>query len=194
MVFPLLLVALALLNGTGSLSAFPIQIGASVPSAGSAPVVDPSLVITGVVGAVAAFNTLRAHKNKQSLDAKHEVSDDRTKALATGLSSVLTSLKATDVAGKDQSVIINQLVQALNTVPAVSEALNKPIKDVAPSVVQEGDATICLTEKADQNAKDAKNDIQTYYNNKPALPGDTSGDPVVKAVAEVQKQTMVTDD
>lgn len=192
--FFLLITALALLNGTGSLSAFPIQIGASVPTGGSAPVVDPSLIITGVVGAVAAFNTLRTHRNKQSLDAKHEVSDDRTKALATGLSSVLTSLKATDVAGKDQSVIINQLVQALNTVPAVSEALNKPIKDVAPSVVQEGDATICLTEKADQNAKNATSDIQTYYNNKPALPGDTSVDPVVKAVAEVQKQTMVTDD
>jgi len=194
MVFSLLLVALALLNGTGNLNGFPIQIGATVPSAGSAPAVDPSLLITGVVGAVAAFNTLRAHKNKQALDAKHEVSDDRTKSLATGLASVLTSLKATDVAGKDQSVMINQLVQALNTVPAVSEALNKPIKDVAPTLVQEGDATICLTEKADQNAKNATNDIQAYYHNKPPLPGDTSNDPVVRAVADVQKQTVATDD
>ena len=42
--------------------------------------------------------------------------------------------------------VFNQLVQALNTVPAVAEVLNKPIKDVAPMTASEGDTTTCLVE------------------------------------------------
>src|SRR4051812_12153132 len=183
--FFLLLTALALLNGTGSLSAFPIQIGATVPSGGQAATVDPSLVITGIVGAVAAYNTLRGHKTAQTAEAKHAVSDDRTAALAQGLSSVLGSLKATDIAAKDQSGIINQLVQALNTVPAVSDVLNKPIKEVTGEP-----ETDCLVTKASDNAQAAKADINAYYANKPALPGDTSTDPVVRVVSAVQKETV----
>jgi hypothetical protein len=182
-------ITLAILNGTGALSAFPIQIGTTTPSVGAVPAVDPSLIITGIVGAVAAFNTYRTHRNTRVIDAKHTVSDDRTQALAQGLSSVLGSLKATDIAAKDQSGIINQLVQALNTVPAVSEALNKPIKEVTGE--PEAD---CLVTKASENAQAAKADINAYYANKPALPGDTSTDPVVRVVSAVQKETVRTDD
>jgi hypothetical protein len=42
--------------------------------------------------------------------------------------------------------VFNQLVQALNAVPAVAEVLNKPIKDVAPMTASEGDTTTCLVE------------------------------------------------
>lgn len=185
----LLLFAMATLNGTGTLSSFPIQIGASVPTAGAATAVDPALVATGIVGAVAAFNTLRGHKTAQTLDAKHAVSDDRTQALAQGLSSVVNSLKSTDVASAGQAGMFNQLVQALNTVPAVAEALNKPIKEITGEP-----ETQCLVTKAAENAQEHTADIKAYYDNKPPLPGDTSSDPVVRTVSAVQKETVKTDD
>ena len=189
----MLLVALATLNGSGTLTPFPIQIGAQVPTAGGgAPAVDPALLASGVVGVAAAFNTWRTHRNSKSITEKHAITEERTTSLATGLASVLTSLKATDVAGKDQSVLIDQLITALGTVPTIAQVLEKPISEVAPSAASE-DNSKCLVEKANQNAQDSKNDIKTYYDNKPALSSDTSPDPVVKAVGEVQKQTMVTD-
>ena len=179
------MLALAILNGTGALSPFPIQIGAAVPVGGAqAATVDPTLVVTGIVGAVAAWNTIKGHKTAIALDDKHAVSDDRTQALAQGLGSVVNSLKSTDLAGKDQAGIINQLVQALNTVPAVSEVLNKPIKEVTGEP-----ETACLVTKAADNAQAHVADITAYYDNKPPLPGDTSADPVVRAVAAVQKET-----
>jgi hypothetical protein len=186
----LALTVLAILNGTGALSPFPIQIGAAVPVGGAQPaVVDPSLIMTGVVGAVAAWNTIKGHKTAQTLDAKHAVSDDRTAALATGLSSVLGSLKATDIAAKDQSGIVNTLVQALATVPAVNEALTKPIKDITGEPDPQ-----CLLTKAADAAQAHTADIAAYYNNKPPLPGDVSPDPVVRVVSAVQKETIRTDD
>jgi hypothetical protein len=81
---------------------------------------------------------------------------------------------------------------ALNAVPAVAEALNKPIKDVAPMIASEGDATKCLVEKSDKNAKDYKNDIKNYCFNKSSLSGATSSDPLVKAVADVETQTVAS--
>ena len=86
--------------------------------------------------------------------------------------------------------ILNQLVQALNTVPAVAKTLNKPIKYVAPFANSEGDATTSLVEKPDQNAKNFKDDIKSYYLNKPSVSGATSSDPVVKQVAEIEVQTV----
>jgi len=44
--------------------------------------------------------------------------------------------------------VFNQLLQALNAVPAVAEVLNKPIKDVAPMTASEGDTTTCLVPRA----------------------------------------------
>ena len=81
--------------------------------------------------------------------------------------------------GRPESVF-NQLVQALNTVPIVAEALNKPIKDVAPMIASEGDATTCLVERSDKNAKDYKDDIKNYYLNKPSVSGATSERPYSK--------------
>ena len=141
------------------------------------------------MGAVAAWNTIKGHRTAQVVDAKHAVSDDRTQALAQGLGSLVGSLKSTDVASAGQAGIINQLVQALNTVPAVSEVLNKPIKEITG----EPD-TQCLVTKAADNAQAHAADITAYYDNKPPLPGDTSADPVVRAVAAVQKETVKTYD
>ncbi len=93
--------------------------------------------------------------------------------------------------GRPESVF-NQLVQALNAIPPVAKALNKPIKDVAPTTASEGDATTCLVEKSDKNAKDYKDDIKNYYLNKPSVSGATSSDPVVKAVADVEAQTVAS--
>ena len=44
-----LLFGMALLNGTGSLGSFPIQIGATVPTAGGVTQADPTLIVTGIV-------------------------------------------------------------------------------------------------------------------------------------------------
>ena len=41
-----------------------------------------------------------------------------------------------------------------------------------------------------QNAKDHKNDIKNYNLNKSSIPGATSSDPIVKAVADVEAQTV----
>ena len=88
--------------------------------------------------------------------------------------------------------VFNQLVQALNAVPAVAEVLNKPIKDVAPMTASEGDTTTCLVEKSDKNAQAYKDDTKNYYLNKPSVSGATSSDPVVKTVANVQSQTVAS--
>ena len=57
--------------------------------------------------------------------------------------------------GRPESVF-NQLVQALNAIPLSRRPTNKPIKDVAPTTASEGDATTCLVEKSDKNAKDVQ--------------------------------------
>ncbi len=76
--------------------------------------------------------------------------------------------------------------------PAVAEALNKPIKDIDPMTASEGESTTCLVEKSDKNAKDYKDDIKNYYLNKPSVSGATSSDPVGKAVADVEAKTVVS--
>ncbi|MGN6630720.1 MAG: hypothetical protein ACTHKP_00570 [Nitrososphaeraceae archaeon] len=88
--------------------------------------------------------------------------------------------------------VFNQLLQTLNAVPAVAEVLNKPIKDVAPMTASEGDTITCLVEKSDKNAKDYKDDIKNYYLNKSSVSGATSSDPVGKAVADIEAQTVAS--
>jgi len=93
--------------------------------------------------------------------------------------------------GRPDSVF-NQLFQALNTVPAIAEALNKPIKDIAPMTASEGRRNNVPRGEIRQNAKDYKDDIKNYYLNKPSVSGATSSDPVVKAIADVEAQTVAS--
>jgi hypothetical protein len=47
-------------------------------------------------------------------------------------------------------------------------------------------------EKSDKNAKDYKDDIKNYYLNKSSVSGATSSDPVGKAVADIEAQTVAS--